>query len=79
MIVYDLETFHIDRPVPTCKSAQKLSKNSGKYNKDITSSQYQKWSGKCIVLKRVNYINEFLDHALIFEGEFKRVNNKNFE
>ena len=79
MIVYDLQTFHINRPVPNCKSAHKLSRNSGKDNKDITSSQYQKRSANCIVSKGVNYTNEFSDHALSCEGEINRVNNENFE
>ena len=42
MIFYAFETCNIDRAVPFCKSAYKLSNISGNYIKDITSSQCQK-------------------------------------
>ena len=63
MIVYDLEMFNTDRAVLCCKSDYKLSKISGKFNKDMTSSQSQKCLEDCIVFRLVNCVNQFLDHA----------------
>ena len=35
MIVFDIETFDIDRAVPYANSIYRLTKISGKYNQDI--------------------------------------------
>ena len=42
MIVYDFETFHTDRVVPYGNRIYRLSKISGKYNRDITQREYEK-------------------------------------
>ena len=54
----------------------RLSKLSGKYNRDISEKQYQKCLNDCIVFKGLDYLNEMLDYVLHFIGEPKRVNNK---
>ena len=74
--MFDSETFKIGIAVPYCKTAHKLAKISVQYNENLTSSQYQKCLEDCIVVKGVNCINEFLDHALSFKGEVKRVDIK---
>ena len=76
MIVYDLETCNRDRAVPFCKCVYTLFKISRKYDEDITPSQYQNCLDHCIVFKGTNCINQFLDCALSFKGEVKRVDNK---
>ena len=56
-----------------------LSKISGRDDKEITPSQYQKCLEDCIVLKAVTWINEFLDHALGFKEEVEGLNNETIE
>ena len=55
----------------------RLSKLSGKYNRDISEKEYQKSSNDCIVFKGLDNINQILDYVLQFKGEPKRVNTKN--
>ena len=57
----------------------RLSKFSGKYNRDKTEKEYQKCLNVCIVLKGLNNFNEMLGHVLQFKEEAKRMNNKNVE
>ena len=40
MVVFDLETFNIDKAVPYASCIYRLSKLSGKYNRDITQREY---------------------------------------
>ena len=49
MIVYDIETFNTDRAVPYATRKYRLSKISGKYNRDITEREYEKIRKDCIV------------------------------
>ena len=79
VIVYDLETFDIVRVVPYCSCINKLSKISGKYNRDISAKEYQKCLNDFVVFKGTDCINEMLDHGLPFKGESKKVNNKILE
>ena len=76
MVVYDLETFNTDRAVPYASCIYRLSKISGKYNRDITQRGYEKCGKHCIVFKGTDSINEMLDYVLQFKGEAKRINNK---
>ena len=79
MIVCDLETFSTDRAVPYANCRHRLSKLSGKNNRDITQREYEKCRKDCIVFKGTDSINEMLDFASQFKGEAKRINNKMFE
>ena len=78
-IVYDLETFNTDKTVPYANCIHRLSKISGKYNRDITQREYERFRNDCIVLKGTDSINEMLDYVLQFKGEAKRINNKYVE
>ena len=40
MIVYDIDTFNTDRAVPYANCIYRLSKISGKYNRDITEREH---------------------------------------
>ena len=77
MTVYDLETFNIDRVIPYANTINRLSKTSGKDNRDISKRKLEKCIKDCIVFKGTVSINEKLDHVLQFKGETKTV-NKNF-
>ena len=44
--MYDLETFIKIGAVPYCSCIYKLSKISGKYNRDISEKEYQKCLNK---------------------------------
>ena len=76
MIVYDLETFNTDRAVPYGSCINRLSKLSGKYNRDITQREYEKCRKDCIVFKGTDSTIETLDYFLQFKGEPKGINNK---
>ena len=75
-VVYVLETFNKNRAVPYCSCIYKLSKISGKYHRDISEQEYQKFLNGCVVFKGTDCINEMLDHVLSFKGEPKKVKNK---
>ena len=74
-IVFDLETLNTDRVVSYASCVYRLSKISGKYNRDITQRGYEKCRKDCIVFKGTDGINEMLDYVLQFKGEAKRINN----
>ena len=76
MIDYDLQTFNIDKTVPHANCIYRLSKKSGKYNRDISEKEYEKCKKDCIVFKATDSINEMLDYVIQFKGQPKRVNNK---
>ena len=42
MVVYDIENFNTDRAVPYANCIYRLSKLSGKYNRDISEKAHQK-------------------------------------
>ena len=54
----------------------KLSKISGKYNRDITEREYEKCRNDCIVFKGLDNVNEMLDYVLHIKGEAERINKK---
>ena len=76
IVIYDLETFNKIKAVPYCSCIYKLSKLSGKYNRDISEQEYQKCLNDCVVFKGTDCINEMLDHVLSFKGEPKKVKIK---
>ena len=74
MVVYAIETFNTDKSVHFANCIYRLSKLSGKCNRDNSEKEYQKCLSDCIVFKGLDNINEMLDYVLQFEGEPKRVN-----
>ena len=76
LFVYDLETFNKIRAVPNCSCIYKLSKNSGKFNRDKSEQEYQKCLNDCVVFTGTDCINEMLDQILSSKGEPKKVKNK---
>ena len=72
MIVYHTENFNTDRAVPYANCIYRLSKLSGKYNRDITQGEYEKCRKDCIVFKGLDNINEMLDYLLQVKGEPKK-------
>ena len=74
MVVYDIETFNTIKCVPYSNCIYRLSKISGKYNRDKSEKEYQKCLNDCVVFKGTDCINEKLDHVLLFKGEAKKVN-----
>ena len=76
MVVYDIEIFNTIKCVPYSDCIYRLSKISGKYNRDISEKEYQKCLNDCFVFKGLDNINEMLDYVLQFKGERKRINNK---
>ena len=73
MVVHDKETFNTDGAVPNAKCIYRLSKLSGKYNRDISKKEYQKCLNDCIVFKGLDSIKEMLDYVLQVKGEPKRI------
>ena len=73
MIVHELATFNTDRAIPYANCIYRLSKISGKYNRDITDREYEKCRNDCIVFKGTDNINEMLDQVLQFKGEAKKI------
>ena len=53
LIVYDLETHNTDRAKPYCISFYKLNKLAGRYNRDLTPYEYDK----------------FKKHSIVFDGD----------
>ena len=79
IIVYDLETFNNDRAIPYANCIYRLSKVSGKYNRDITDREYEKCRKDCILFKGTDSINGMLGHVLHFKGETEKLNNESFK
>ena len=77
MVVYDIETSNTIRCVTYADCTYRLSKLSGKYNRDITKREHEKCKNVCIVSKGLDNINELIDYVSQFEGEAKTTNNKN--
>ena len=71
MVVYDLETFNINEAVAYVSCIYRLSKISGKYNRDITQRECEKCRKDYIDFKGTYSINEMLDYVLQFKREAK--------
>ena len=76
MIVFDLESFNTDKAVPHASSIFRLSKISGKYNRDITQRENEKCRKDCIVFKGTDTFNEMLVYVLQPKGEPKKIKKK---
>ena len=67
IVVYGLETFIKTRVYPYCSCIYKLSRISGKYNRDKSEKKYQKCLNDCVVFKGTDCINAMLDHVISFK------------
>ena len=76
MIIYDIKTFNTIKCVPYANCIYRLSKISGKYYRDISEKEYQKFLNDCFVFKGLDNINKMLDYVLQYKGEPKRIKNK---
>ena len=76
MVVFDIETSNTIRCVPYADCTYRRSKLSGKYNRDITKREHEKFKNVCIVCKGLDNINELIDYVSQFEVEAKTTNNK---
>ena len=75
--VYDIETYSTDRARPYCISLYRLSKLAGRYNRDQTSDELEKYIKDTIVFDGNDCINNALDYLLKLKGEERKtVNNK---
>ena len=74
--MFDLETYNKCRAFPYCSCTYKLSKTSGRYNRDVTEKEYQKCLTDCVVFSGSGCSIELLDHVLLFKGEAKKVKFK---
>ena len=76
MVVYAIETFSTDRAIPYANCRYRLSKISGKNNRDITQREYEKCRKDGFVFKGTDSFNEMLDYLLQFKRESKKHKNK---
>ena len=74
--MYDLETFIKIRAVSNRSCIYKLSRNSGKYYRDLSENYYQKRLNNCVVFKRAICINEIINHISSFKREPNKIKNK---
>ena len=63
IVVYDLETFNKDRAIPYCICIYELSIISGKYHRDTSEKEHQKYLNDCIVFKGSACNNETFDEV----------------
>ena len=75
-IVYDLETYSIDRARPYCISFYRLSKIAGRYNRDQTNEELDKCRKDTIVFDGDDCVEKVLDFCLKLKGEERKTNNK---
>ena len=75
-IVYDLETHNTDRACPYNMTFYRLSKISGRYNRDPTPKELRKSINDTIAFAGDDCINNALAYLLKLKGEERKVNNK---
>ena len=75
-IVYDLETHNTDRARPYNMTFYRLSKITGRYERDTTQEELQKSTKDTIAFAGDNCINNAFDFCLKLKGEERTVKNK---
>ena len=75
-IVYDLETHNTDRARAYVFCFYRLSKVSGRYNRDLTPDELEKCKKDIIAFDGDNCVSKALDFYLKLKGEEKRVRKK---
>ena len=74
IVVHDVETFNKIRAVPYCSCIYKISKTSGKHNRDMSVQESRKYLNDCVNFKGTDSNNEMLGQVLSFKEAIK-VNN----
>ena len=77
--VSDLETHNTDRARPYCKSFYRLSKISGRYERDPAQEGLKKSIKDTVAFAGDNCKNNALEYRLGFKGEERKEKNKNVE
>ena len=75
-IVYDLETHNTDRARPYVFCFYRLSKLSGKYNRDLTPDESEKCRKGTIAFDGGNCVSKVLDLCLKLKGEGRKIKKK---
>ena len=68
-IVYDLETHNTDRARPYVLCFSRLSELAGRYNRDLTKDETEKWKKDTIAFDRDNCVEKALDFCLKLKRE----------
>ena len=76
LIVYDLETYSIDRAKPYNITFCRLSKIAGRYGRDPTPEGLQNSINDTLSFARENCIGNALDFCLELEGDERKVKNE---
>ena len=75
-IVYDLETHNTDRARPYVFCFCRLSKLSGRYDRDLTPDELEKCRKDTIAFDGDNCVEKASDFCLKLKGEERKVKNK---
>ena len=75
-IVYDLETHNTDRARPHVFCFYRLSELAGRYNRDLTPDELEKFKKDTNAFDGDNCVEKALDFRLRLKGEERRVKNK---
>ena len=75
-VVYDLETHNTDRARPYNMTFYRLSKNAGRYERDLTQEELKKSIDDTVDFARDNCINNALDICLKLKGQERKVKNE---
>ena len=78
-IVYDLETHNTDRARPYCISLYRLSKISGRYDRDQTCEELDKCKKDTIVSAGDKCVETVLNFRLKLRGEERKVKSRTVE
>ena len=78
-IVYDLETHNTDRTRPYVFCFYRLSKLAGRYNRDLTLDEIDKWKKDTIAFDGDNYVEKAVYFCLKLKEEYKDKKGKVLE
>ena len=76
IITYDLETHNTDRARPYVFCFHRLSKLSGRYDRELTTDELEKCKKDTIAFDGDNCVEKALDFCLKLKGEERKVENK---
>ena len=75
-IVYDLETHNTDRARPYVFCFYRLSKLTGRYDRDLTADEIEKCRKDTIAFDGDNCVEKALDFCLKLKGDERKLKNK---
>ena len=75
-ITYDLETHNTDRARPYVFCFYRLSKISGRYDRDLTPNESEKCGKDNIAFNGDNCVSKALDFCLKLKGEERKIKKK---